>query len=66
MIIPHLPTDRLGPDWPRSSGLTTGRALEALRRHGPNDIVEAVQHPWWALARNVAGAGYRLIPRFNV
>jgi Ca2+-transporting ATPase len=54
MIIPHLPTDRLGPDWTRSSGLTAGRALEALRRHGPNDIVEAVQHPWWALARDTA------------
>ena len=54
MIIPHLPTDRLGPDWPRSPGLTAGRALDARQRHGPNDIVEAVQHPWWALARDTA------------
>ena len=28
--------------------------LEARQRHGPNDIVEAVEHPWWALARDTA------------
>ena len=54
MIIPHVPTDRLGSDWPHSAGLTAGRALEARQRYGPNDIVEAVQHPWWALARDTA------------
>ncbi len=54
MIIPHIPTHRLGPDWPHSAGLTASRALEARQRHGPNDIVEAVEHPWWALARDTA------------
>jgi Ca2+-transporting ATPase len=54
MIIPHVPTDRLGPDWPRSPGLTPGRALEARQRYGANDIVEVVEHPWWALARDTA------------
>jgi Ca2+-transporting ATPase len=54
MIIPHVPTDRLGPDWPRAAGLTAGRALELRQRYGPNDIVEAVEHPWWALARETA------------
>ena len=54
MIIPHVPTDRLGPDWPHSAGLTASRVLEARQRHGPNDIVEAVEHPWWALARDTA------------
>jgi 3-phenylpropionate/trans-cinnamate dioxygenase ferredoxin reductase subunit len=43
MIIPHVPTDRLGSDWWHSSGLTAERALEARQRHGPNDIVEAVK-----------------------
>jgi Ca2+-transporting ATPase len=54
MIIPHVPTDRLGPDWPRSAGLTASRALEARQQYGANDIVEAVEHPWWALARDTA------------
>jgi Ca2+-transporting ATPase len=54
MIIPPVPTDRLGPDWPRSGGLTAGGALEARQRYGPNDVVEAVEHPWWALARDTA------------
>ena len=54
MIIPHVPTDRLGPDWPRSEGLTATQAVEAQQRYGPNDIVEAVEHPWWALARDTA------------
>ena len=54
MIIPHVPTDRLGSDWPDSAGLASGRALEARQRYGPNDIVEAVPHPWWALARDTA------------
>ena len=54
MIIPHVPTDRLGPDWPRAGGLTAAGALEARHRYGPNDVVEAVEHPWWALARDTA------------
>jgi hypothetical protein len=54
MIIPHVPTDRLGSVWFRSSGLTANQALEAGQRYGPNDIVEAVEHPWWALARDTA------------
>ena len=54
MIIPHVPTDRLGPDWPRAGGLTAGEALAARQRYGANDIVEAVEHPWWALARDTA------------
>ena len=54
MIIPHIPTERLGPGWPRSEGLTASQALEARQRYGPNDIVEAVEHPWWALARDTA------------
>ena len=54
MIIPHVPTDRLGSDWPHSAGLTAGGALEARQRYGPNDIVEAVEHPWWTLARDTA------------
>ena len=54
MIVPRVPTDRLGVDWARASGLTAGAALEARRRYGPNDIVEAVEHPWWALARDTA------------
>lgn len=54
MIIPHVPTDRLGPDWPRCAGLTASGALAALQRYGPNDIVEAVEHPWRALARDTA------------
>lgn len=54
MIIPHVPTDRLGSDWFHSTGLTAERALEARQRYGPNDIVEAVRHPWWALARDTA------------
>jgi Ca2+-transporting ATPase len=36
------------------AGLTAGDVLEARRRHGPNDIVDAVQHPLWALARDTA------------
>lgn len=54
MIVPHVPTDRLDPDWPRSGGLTAGGALKARQRYGPNDVVEAVEHPWWALARDTA------------
>jgi Ca2+-transporting ATPase len=54
MIIPHVPTDRLGSNWRHSSGLTAGQALDARQRYGPNDIVEAVPHPWWALARDTA------------
>jgi P-type Ca2+ transporter type 2C len=54
MIVPHVPTDRLGADWPRSAGLTARGALDAHQRYGPNDIVEAVEHPWWALARDTA------------
>ena len=54
MIVPHVPTDRLDPDWPRSGGLTAGGALAARQRYGPNDVVEAVEHPWWALARDTA------------
>jgi Ca2+-transporting ATPase len=54
MIIPHVPTDRLGPDWLQSSGLTAADALAARQRHGPNDIVDVVRHPWWALARDTA------------
>jgi Ca2+-transporting ATPase len=54
-LIAHpVPIDRLGPDWPRSSGLTSGQALDARRQYGPNQIVEAVEHPWWALARDTA------------
>ena len=54
MIVPHIPTERLGPHWPRSEGLTATQAIQALQRYGPNDIVEAVEHPWWALARDTA------------
>lgn len=54
MIAHPVPIDRLGPDWPRSSGLTSAQALDARRRHGPNQIVEVVEHPWWALARDTA------------
>jgi hypothetical protein len=46
MIIPHVPADRLGPDWPHAGGLTAGEALAARQRYGANDIVEAVGHPW--------------------
>jgi Ca2+-transporting ATPase len=54
-LIAHpVPVDRLDPDWPRSSGLTSGQALEARRRYGPNQIVEVVEHPWWALARDTS------------
>lgn len=54
MIAHPVPIDRLGPDWPRSSGLTSAQALDARRRYGPNQIVEVVEHPWWALARDTA------------
>ena len=54
MMTRPVPTGRLGPEWPRSKGLTASQALEARQQYGPNDIVDAVEHPWWALARETA------------
>lgn len=54
MITRPVPTDRFAAGWPQFEGLTASQALEARQRYGPNDVVEAIQHPWWALARDTA------------
>ncbi|HET7619452.1 MAG TPA: cation-transporting P-type ATPase, partial [Vicinamibacterales bacterium] len=54
MITRPVPTDRLTPDWPHSRGLDA-RDVAAIRgQYGFNDIVDAVEHSWWALVRDTA------------